>query len=154
MFSHQQVVRAKAATMSSPVVTGPINGHLLPDDAMTSTVVVETVRSDTDIPDAHDDPMDHSSPSASEILTRETPNRVDEDRGFSDSDRSSEGNASEDADFDMQESVASPQDDDGEQDRESSPATSRPSKRKVEIVEEDFIQANPELYGLRRSVRF
>lgn len=138
--------------MSSPVVTGLTNGHLSPDDAVTSTVVVEAGPSDTDLPDVHDSPMAHSSPPDSEIPARETPEHADRDQGYMDSDNSSQVNASEDADFDMQESVVSQQDDDGEQDRESSTGSSRASKRKAAVSEDDFIKANPELYGLRRSV--
>ncbi|OAA43288.1 chromo domain-containing protein 1 [Metarhizium rileyi] len=139
--------------MSSPVMMGPVNGHLSPDDAMNSKLDVEVDRSDTDIPDAHDSPLDASSPSASEIHPNETPSHVDEDRAFSDDDESSAGNASEDADFDIQESVASHQDDNVERDRASSSASSRPSKRKAVVVEEDYMRENPELYGLRRSTR-
>jgi chromodomain-helicase-DNA-binding protein 1 len=127
---------------------------LSPGDAMTSTVVVETGRSDIDIADGLGSPMDGSSPSASEVHPPETSNHASEDREYSDSDGSSAGNASEDADFDMQASVASQHDADGEPDRDSSPASSRPSKRKPAIVEEDYMRENPELYGLRRSVRF
>lgn len=138
--------------MSSPVVMGPVNGHLSPDDAMTSTVDAEVGQSDTDIPDARESPMDRSSPSASEAQPHETPDHIDEDRASSDDDGSSLDNASEDGDFDMQESVASPQDGDAEVNRESSPASSRPSKRKTTVAEEDYMRENPELYGLRRSV--
>ncbi|KAH0601001.1 hypothetical protein MHUMG1_02002 [Metarhizium humberi] len=139
--------------MSSPVVMGPVNGHLSPDDAMTSTVDAEVGQSDTDIPDARESPMDRSSPSASEAQPHETPDHIDEDRASSDDDGSSLDNASEDGDFDMQESVASPQDGDAEVNRESSPASSRPSKRKTTVAEEDYMRENPELYGLRRSTR-
>ena len=140
--------------MSSPVTAGPINGHLSPDDIMTSTVVVETGRHSTDSPHTRDSPMAQSSLSDTEMTGRETSNQVGPDQGYSDSDESTQGNNSEDADFDMQDSVASQQElQDGEQDRESSPDSSRPSKRKVPVSERDYIKANPELYGLRRSVR-
>ena len=140
--------------MSSPAVAGPVNGHLSPGEAVSATVFVETGHSDTDLPDAHESPLHRSSPSASEEPLGEPDafRPADNDRGLSDSDESSRGNASEDADFDMHESVHSPQGGNGELDRDSSPDSSLPSKRKAPVSEDDFIKANPELYGLRRSV--
>lgn len=138
--------------MSSTLATSSVNGHLSRDDAMASTVIVEVGRSDTDLPDAHDSPMTHSTPSDSELPARETPDLAERDQASLDSDNSSIANASEDADFDMQESVASQQDDDGERECETSPDSSRASKRKAAVSEDEFIKANPELYGLRRSV--
>lgn len=58
--------------MSSPVTAGPINGHLSPDDIMTSTVVVETGRHSTDSPHTRDSPMAQSSLSDTEMTGRET----------------------------------------------------------------------------------
>ncbi|KAG6007422.1 hypothetical protein E4U21_006011 [Claviceps maximensis] len=139
--------------MSSPVVMASTNGHLSPDGAMSSTIVVEADQSDTHLSDAHDSPMSHSSPAESDLPARETPDHADQDQGYSDSDESSVANASEDAGSVMQESVASQEDDDGEQEPETSPDSSRASKRKAAVSEDHFIKANPELYGLRRSTR-
>ncbi|KHN96343.1 chromo domain-containing protein 1 [Metarhizium album ARSEF 1941] len=138
--------------MSSPVVMGPVNGHMSPDDAITPPVDVEVGQSDTDISNARESPMDRSSPSTSEAQPQETPNHVDQDGASSDDDGSRPDNASDDGDFDMQESVATPHGD-AEVDRESSPASSRPPKRKAAVAEEDYMRENPELYGLRRSTR-
>lgn len=96
--------------------------------------------------------MEHSSPSISEDRNGETPNHLHEHHHMSGSDGSSGGNASDDADFEMQDGVLSQHDDGVGQDRESSADSSRLSKRKSPVAEEEFIQANPELYGLRRSV--
>ncbi|KAH8676249.1 SNF2 family domain-containing protein [Xylariales sp. PMI_506] len=58
---------------------------------------------------------------------------------------------SEDADFDM-ESPAASQSDDAQEQRSTSNDSRRSVKRKG-ANEEDYINANPELYGLRRSSR-
>lgn len=128
------------------------NGHLSPDDAMPSTIVVEAGQSDTHLSDAHDSPMTHSSPADSDAPARESPDDADQDQGYLDSDDSSVANGSEDAGSVVQESEPSQQDDDGEQEPETSPDSSRASKRKAAVSEDHFIKANPELYGLRRSV--
>lgn len=58
---------------------------------------------------------------------------------------------SEDADFDMEDSLPEAALGAGRDERSTSTESRRPSKRKLP-VESDHIQANPELYGLRRSV--
>jgi len=58
---------------------------------------------------------------------------------------------SEDAEFDMEDSPAPTAPDRGRQDRSTSTESRRPAKRKLDL-EDEHIQANPELYGLRRSV--
>lgn len=75
---------------------------------------------------------------------------------MSESDGSSPGNASHDGDFDMEESAPSPRDHEHAEhhqlDRASSSDSITNTKRKSEFDEEEYIRANPELYGLRRSV--
>ncbi|KAH6648435.1 P-loop containing nucleoside triphosphate hydrolase protein [Truncatella angustata] len=60
---------------------------------------------------------------------------------------------SEDADFDMAESPAPSHSDVAQEERSASNDSRQSNKRKVANDEEDFINANPELYGLRRSSR-
>ena len=70
-------------------------------------------------------------------------------------DNASDDNASDDADYDMDDSVSSPVDgaaDVPEDDGSSSQESRRAAKRKLGDDEDDYIQRNPELYGLRRSV--
>jgi chromodomain-helicase-DNA-binding protein 1 len=81
---------------------------------------------------------------------------------MSESDASADDNASDDGDFDMQQSSPSQHEDQEELEalddgiptitRASSSDSSRPAKRKAKIEEDEYIMANPELYGLRRSV--
>lgn len=60
---------------------------------------------------------------------------------------------SDDADFDMEDSPAPVVSNGGREARSSSEESRRPAKRKVGGDEDEHILANPELYGLRRSVR-
>jgi chromodomain-helicase-DNA-binding protein 1 len=60
-------------------------------------------------------------------------------------------NGSDDADFDMEDSSAAAATNPSRDDRSSSIESRRPAKRKL-VVEDEHILANPELYGLRRSV--
>ena len=137
-------------------MASPVNGHLSPDDADMSTIVAEPIRIDADVPDTVHSLADGQSPSPTsstpEIPIYDASGQVDGRKGPSQSDESSEHDAPGDADFDARESVPSPRDADADVDRESSSDSIRPSKRKAPVSEDDFIKANPELYGLRRSV--
>ena len=60
--------------------------------------------------------------------------------------------ASDDADFDMEDSPAPVASSGRRDDRSSSAESRRPPKRKLGVEDDEHILANPELYGLRRSV--
>jgi len=60
--------------------------------------------------------------------------------------------ASDDGDFDQEEEVAH-ESNNATKERSSSQESRRPPKRKLGVEEDEHILANPELYGLRRSVR-
>lgn len=139
--------------MSSPEVAGPTNGHSSQYEVISSMAAVESGQSDIDLPDARHSSAARSSPADSDLPVQETPDYADERLAYSQSDISEERHASQDADYDMHEAVASQPDDDDDQSRESTPNSNRPSKRKALVSEDDYIKANPELYGLRRSVR-
>ncbi|GAW12214.1 hypothetical protein ANO14919_015750 [Xylariales sp. No.14919] len=64
-----------------------------------------------------------------------------------------EAQASDDADYDMEESAAASQSDEHRDDRSTSRESQRVPKRKAGVEEEEYIRENPELYGLRRSSR-
>jgi chromodomain-helicase-DNA-binding protein 1 len=59
---------------------------------------------------------------------------------------------SDDADFDMDDSPA-PAATNRRHERSTSSESHRPPKRKLGVEDDEHILANPELYGLRRSVR-
>jgi chromodomain-helicase-DNA-binding protein 1 len=63
-----------------------------------------------------------------------------------------EAQASDDADYDMEETPAASQSDDHHDERSTSHESRRVPKRKAGAEEDDYIRENPELYGLRRSV--
>lgn len=63
-----------------------------------------------------------------------------------------ENNASDDGDFDMDEDVTNAQSDGAADAASISEDSNRSLKRKATDGEDQFIKANPELYGLRRSV--
>jgi len=60
--------------------------------------------------------------------------------------------ASDDADFDMEDSPAPAASNGRRNDRSTSTESRRPPKRKQGVEDDEHILANPELYGLRRSV--
>lgn len=117
-----------------------------------SGAVSDSRASDSDASEAQDNPPAISrSPSISQNDQDEL-NGVDEGHDVEGSDVPTPDNASEDADFDGQPSPQS-QPDETMDDRPSSSDSNRAPKRKAAVVEDDFMRANPELYGLRRSVR-
>ncbi|KAF4966934.1 hypothetical protein FZEAL_10594, partial [Fusarium zealandicum] len=137
--------------MSTPTIGGPSNGHLSPGDEISMSFDTGDHAGDSDSPDPHDHTLDQPSPSPSDDAN-DTSNMVQDDTHMSPSEQSSDDNASDDADFDMEESVPS-QNDDAVEERASSTDSNRTSKRKAPVEEEEYIKANPELYGLRRSTR-
>ncbi|KAI1430144.1 CHD1-like protein [Xylaria sp. FL1777] len=64
-----------------------------------------------------------------------------------------EAQASDDADYDMEESAVASQSDEHRDDRSTSRESRRAPKRKAAAEEDEYIRENPELYGLRRSSR-
>lgn len=121
-----------------------------------STVVADRTHDDAQVKHDLDVPSDRPlSPVATNMTEDVADMHVDDDR-MSESANSSDQDASHDADFEMQESAPSDQDDHDDlmptPTRASSTDSNRTAKRKAPVDEDDFIRANPELYGLRRSV--
>lgn len=151
---HRQFPSTDIADMSSPALGSPINGHVIKDDDVASTDLPERHRNGSDAQNGVDDAVRPPSPSAMSDTIEDAPNHADEDNMVED-DAYSDEDASHDADYEMNESPQSHHDDHDEilPDRASSTDSNRASKRKAPAEEDDFIRANPELYGLRRSVR-
>lgn len=150
--------------MSSPSEGDPSNGNLSPDDSMTFSAVADQQGNDSDVSqglNATNSPPDHPSPSDPEASNDEATNHADADHAMSESEESSVADASDDGDFDMQATSPSQHGNDEEDDNEdeddvtagraSSSESARAAKRKAP-VEDEYMKANPELYGLRRSV--
>lgn len=140
--------------MSSPLEPGPINGFRSPQGGSPSPIVARGHQSDSDLSDVHDNAAVPVSSSPSPDPNDST-GYINGAPDFAESDSSGDdNNASDDADFDMDDDAASIVQSDGAGDAHSSSNDSqRPSKRKVAAREDEYIKANPELYGLRRSVR-
>ena len=150
--------------MSSPQDSSPVNGHLSPVPEASIAVAAPGHQSDSDLSDVQEPAAARDSSSSSpspqpDHLAEQVIDDLDGQEA-AESDGSSEANASDDADFDMEDDIPSPQtdgaadeadevDDAGSNSRASSPAP----KRKAGVDEDEFIKANPVLYGLRRSVR-
>lgn len=122
--------------------------------------VADRTHVDGDANDELDGPSERPlSPVATNITDDVANNHIHDDR-MSESAHSSDEDASHDPDFEMQESPASEpenHDDNNDEDdlmptRASSTDSNRAGKRKAPAEEDDYIRANPELYGLRRSV--
>lgn len=137
--------------MSTSVEGGPLNGHLSPEPEYERDAHSEPAQSDSDLSDAHREPVDEPSPTPSNSV-QNTSKYADGEVDLSASDdEPTPDNAFEDAEFDMEESPPS-QHDDAVETRSSSSDSNRASKRKVSAAEDHYMRENPELYGLRRSV--
>jgi chromodomain-helicase-DNA-binding protein 1 len=125
------------------------NGHLSP---LANTVMTNDDTpsdSESDLSEINDPPAAEASPSTSSSEQHQS-EFGNEDIESSGSDNAANDAASDDGDFDMDEAVNETRGHSARIDRSSSHDSRRPSKRKVGL--EDDIMANPELYGLRRSV--
>lgn len=137
--------------MSSPSEDGPTNGHRSPGPMMEHQSASDRRGSDSDHSDAPNGPPSKRSASVPESDGEEL-NGVGHAPDMAESDPPTPDDASEDADFDMEESRPSQHDEDVAEDRPSSSGSGQSSKRKARGTEDDFMLADPELYGLRRSV--
>ena len=121
------------------------NGHLSPTDEPTyATLDTKPSHSESELSDVNDIP-DHTVP--------ESIDHVMQDAASPRSDEDEDADGSDDADYDAP-SPPSRASVDSRHSSVSSEASSLPRKRKAEpdVDDEQYMQENPELYGLRRSV--
>lgn len=143
--------------MASPAETGPVNGLIPPPTLMSTEFDTGDHQSDSDLSEAQDVVVAGPDAQASPLNLENAPDEDDavQDAYGSDGDANSASThdeASDDGDFDIDEGAASPQSD-RERDDRSASQSSHPSSKRKSPSEETYIQQNPELYGLRRSVR-
>lgn len=139
--------------MSSPALGSPINGHVIADDTNDSHTLAQRPRSHSDASNGSVTPSHRPSPMRSVRGASDGADNISDAGRMSESEQSSADDASHDADFEMHQDPPSPQDHDDEpRPRASSSDSNQASKRKASFEEEEYIRANPELYGLRRSV--
>lgn len=126
------------------------NGHASPiveDVAITNN---QTPRSESDLSDLQEVPGLESHP----VHDQDDEESMDDtmhDMATSESDQEEDVEGEDDADFDIE----TPPAETGALRRASSSShdSSRPAKRKASMDDDEFMMQNPELYGLRRSVR-
>lgn len=128
------------------------NGHLSPVGDTSIANDDASYDSGSDLSEIREAPVIEASPSVSS-----TPHRPydfdNEDAESSEESDDNNDNGSDDGDFDVEESIAETTHRSARIDRSSSHDSRRPTKRKLGIEDDQYIKANPELYGLRRSVR-
>jgi len=107
--------------------------------------------SESDLSEIREPPAVETSPSTSSSPQQQS-EFGHQDLESSDSSGSENNDGSDDADFDMEESPAAAPTHTARIDRSTSHDSRRPTKRKLGFEDDEHILANPELYGLRRSV--
>ena len=128
------------------------NGHCSPMDTDPPLVLPHAPRSDSELSDVNDNVP--SNPLA--LDAQHEDESADEhavDMATSASEAEEDAAGSEDADYAAAGSPPSPRSNASRHNSMSSETSSQPRKRKAEVVAELYMQENPELYGLRRSVR-
>jgi chromodomain-helicase-DNA-binding protein 1 len=137
---------------SSPGHVGALalsNGHGSPLVARPASTNGRASPSDSDLSDSHE-PAAHDASDAD--APGEEYDSNDEMAVDSDSSNDVDAEGEPDGDYDSD----SPPSEQAESERARSSVSqdsSRPSKRKASAEKDDYITQNPELYGLRRSVR-
>ncbi|KAI2621231.1 P-loop containing nucleoside triphosphate hydrolase protein [Hypoxylon sp. NC1633] len=144
--------------MSSSPEPSSVNGHVSPEGRPRARIVLDDRASESDLSDVNENAaLPESSPSSSPPVRNQSFQDAEPDldshRGVNSSDNDDENNASDDADFDMEDSPVPSQSDVPQDDRSTSNSSRRAPKRKAGGEEEDYMRENPELYGLRRSSR-
>ena len=128
------------------------NGHSYSNDTNTYANHDAASDSGSDLSEVRDPAVVEASPSSGSSPARQS-NYGNDDVESSDHSEEDNDNGSDDADFDMGDDVAETSNHNTRDDRSSSRESRRPPKRKMGIEDDEYIKANPELYGLRRSVR-
>lgn len=127
------------------------DGHLSPTEMHQATPTLQPSHSESDLSDVNDLVPSNILPTDAQD-EHEAANEGLQDMATSQSDDEEDAAGSEDADY-AAESPPSLPSNGSRRDSLSSDTSSQPRKRKVEVDDDQFMQQNPELYGLRRSVR-
>lgn len=128
------------------------NGHVAEADDDRSISSPQPLRSESELSDLNDLPT-LAAPSTTAHHETESEDDALHDMATSELDEDEDAPGEEDADFDG-ESPATHEINGMRHDRSSSEESTRPEKRKAhDVDDEEYMKQNPELYGLRRSVR-
>lgn len=144
----QQAASGLKIKMSTSSGASPINGHARHSGDDDTGHISNGDQSDSDLSDIQ---AAHAGGPRSESVDVAGSAGQMPSIALEDPSDSSDNDASHDADFDMEGSPVSAQSSD---DARGASVESRPAvKRKsTQVLEEEFMRENPELYGLRRSV--
>lgn len=129
------------------------NGHSSPMDVDRPSIQIQPLRSESELSEVND--VAPSQPSPLQPLHHDATHDEhynSQDVVSSESDPEEDAAGSEDAEY----AAESPQSQQSQKSRSnslSSGAESQPRKRKVDVDDDHHMLENPELYGLRRSVR-
>jgi chromodomain-helicase-DNA-binding protein 1 len=150
----QQAAHIVNITMSTSPDPSPVNGHTSPLSDPHQTYTFDDDQSDDDLSNAQQATgAGVTSPDSADAV-----GSPDESHELAEEEQQEESNpsdddASGDGDFDAAGSPASVQSNEVS-DRAGSASTRTTAKRKAtHVLEDEYIRENPELYGLRRSVR-
>ncbi|KAF4627097.1 hypothetical protein G7Y89_g11061 [Cudoniella acicularis] len=149
-YSELHSTPPSTATLLNKSTSLPIsNGHTSPFQNSTLTNDDAPYDSESDLSEVAIPIVDEPSPATS---TNEQSEFGAQESDHLESSTGEAQDESDDADFDMEESPVPAVLNGRRDERSTSTESRRPAKRKA-IVEDEHIQANPELYGLRRSGR-
>jgi len=125
------------------------NGNDLAMNGDATDAIIHSSHSESDLSEAQD-PEAITEMSIDPLPDQNSMEDAVHDMATSESDEEEDAEGEDDADYN---SESPPRDDDAMRQEESeSDVSPRPGKRKAEDGD-DYMQQNPELYGLRRSVR-
>lgn len=149
----QQAARGLKITMSTSPDPGPVNGHLPPAADDHSTHLANGNQSDSELSEAQPAAAGVASPESADAVGSpdDGPAPAQEEEHEEPSASSDNDNAQDDGDFDATGSPESAQSNDTPA-RATSSSARASAKRKAQIMDDEYIRENPELYGLRRSV--
>lgn len=150
----QRAAPRPSRKMSTSPEPGPPNGHVSPP-ADDSIAYVNGNQSDSDLSDVQAADIDEPTPDS--IDHPDSFNEVKADDDSREPSEPSDNDISDDADFDGAESLASGQsqsDHDHDEPGSSDDSQRAPKRKAGPVLDDDFIRNDPELYGLRRSVRY
>ena len=127
------------------------NGHTPEMDEDRLRVPPRFDRSESELSDLNDIPTTTISSVTPQRDADLSDDDAIHDMATSEIDEDEDAIGEEDADFD--EETPPPRQSPSMRERSSSDGSPHPGKRKVEVDDEEYMKQNPELYGLRRSVR-
>jgi chromodomain-helicase-DNA-binding protein 1 len=138
--------------MSTSPDPSPVNGHVSLSTDGHGTRVADATQSDSDLSDAQPAGIDAAAPESPDAVG--SPDEAPEFAadGQEESSDSSDHDALDDNDFDVADSPASVPSNDASDHAASASVRTAVKRKAAQVLEDEYMRENPELYGLRRSV--